>query len=97
MEKILDQYPEDIEAKALIVVQMWMANGYGVKITSRYAVDALLNEIFAKNPVHPAHHYRIHLWDRSRPENALTAAAQCGPASPGIAHVAYAGTYLLPS
>lgn len=87
MEKILDQYPEDIEAKALIVVQMWMANGYGVKITSRYAVDALLNEIFAKNPAHPAHHYRIHLWDRSRPENALTAAAQCGPASPGIAHM----------
>ena len=87
MEKILDQYPEDIEAKALIVVQMWMANGYGVKITSRYAVDALLNEIFAKNPAHPAHHYRIHLWDRSRPENALNAAAQCGPASPGIAHM----------
>ena len=87
MEKIIDQYPDDIEAKALIAVQMWTANGYGVKITSRYAVDALLSEVFEKNPSHPAHHYRIHLWDRNRPENALQAAAQCGPASPGIAHM----------
>ena len=87
MEKILDHSPHDIEAKAFIAVQMWMANGYGVKITSRYAVDALLTEVFNANPAHPAHHYRIHLWDRNRPENALGAAAQCGPASPGIAHM----------
>ena len=87
MEKILDHSPDDIEAKAFIAVQMWMANGYGVKITSRYAVDALLAEVFKANPAHPAHHYRIHLWDRNRPENALAAAAQCGPASPGIAHM----------
>ena len=87
MEKILDHSPDDIEAKAFIAVQMWMANGYGVKITSRYAVDALLAEVFKANPDHPAHHYRIHLWDRNRPENALAAAAQCGPASPGIAHM----------
>ena len=87
MEKILDEYPDDIEAKALIAAQMWMANGYGVKITSRYAVDALLSQVFAANPSHPAHHYRIHLWDYNRPENALDAAAQCGPASPGIAHM----------
>lgn len=87
MEKILDEFPEDIEAKAFIAVQMWMADGYGVKLTSRYAVDALLGEIFAKNPMHPAHHYRIHLWDRTRAENALASAAKCGPASPGIAHM----------
>ena len=87
MEKVLDEYPEDIEAKAFVAVQMWMADGYGLKITSRYAVDALLSEVFAANPAHPAHHYRIHLWDRNRPENALQAAALCGPASPGIAHM----------
>ena len=87
MEKVIDQFPDDIEAKAFIVVQMWMANGSGVKIISRYAVDALLKEIFAVNPAHPAHHYRIHLWDGNRPENALPDAASCGPASPGIAHM----------
>ncbi len=68
-------------------VQLWKADGEGTKLTSRYAVNALLGEIFAKNPTHPAHHYRIHLWDRAHPENALESAAMCGPASPGIAHM----------
>lgn len=87
MESVLDEFPDDIEAKAFIVVRLWMADGDGMKITSRYAVDAMLNEIFAKNPAHPAHHYRIHLWDRSRPMNAIESSAQCGAASPGIAHM----------
>ncbi len=87
LEKILDAYPEDIEAKALIALQLWSADRYGVKLTSRYAVNALLGEIFAVNPMHPAHHFRIHLWDSPRPANALESAAKCGPASPGIAHM----------
>jgi len=87
MEKILHEFPDDIEAKALLAVQLWMGDRKGVKLTSRYAVDALLSEVFAANPDHPAHHYRIHLWDSARPENALRSAAKCGPASPGIAHM----------
>ena len=87
LEKILHEYPDDIEAKALIVVQMWMADRYGVKLTSRYAVNALMSEIFAADPMHPAHHYRIHLWDSPRPKNALESAAKCGPSSPAIAHM----------
>lgn len=87
MEKILDEYPEDIEAKAFIAVHLWKADGQGLKLTSRYAVDALISEVFAKNPMHSSHHYRIHLWDRARAKNALTSAAMCGPSSPGIAHM----------
>ncbi|QDV46209.1 AhpC/TSA family protein [Stieleria neptunia] len=87
LEKILHEYPDDIEAKAFLVVQLWMGDRYGVKLTSRYAVEALLGEIFAANPAHPAHHYRIHLWDSARPANALVSAAECGPAGPGIAHM----------
>lgn len=87
MEKILHEHPDDIEAKALLVVQMWMGDRDGVKLTSRYAVDALLDQIFAANPDHPAHHYRIHLWDYARPENAIQSAALCGPSSAGIAHM----------
>lgn len=87
LEKILDEYPDDIEAKALLVVQLWMGDRYGVKLTSRYAVEALLGQIFDANPNHPAHHYRIHLWDSPRPANALESAAMCGPSSPGIAHM----------
>jgi peroxiredoxin/tetratricopeptide (TPR) repeat protein len=87
LEKILDEFPDDIEAKAFLAVQMWMADRDGVKLTSRYALDALLGEIFAVDPTHSAHHYRIHLWDSSRPQNAVESAAKCGPASPGIAHM----------
>ncbi len=87
LEKILYEYPDDIEAKALIAVQMWMADRYGVKLTSRYAVNALMGEIFAVDPMHPAHHYRIHLWDSARPQIALESSAKCGPSSPGIAHM----------
>ncbi len=51
------------------------------------AVDALLEQVFAANPMHPAHHYRIHLWDGQRAERALGSAARCGQSSPGIAHM----------
>lgn len=87
LEKILHEFPDDVEAKAFIVVQLWMGERYGVKLTSRYAANALLSEIFAANPSHPAHHYRIHLWDSARPDNALVSSAECGPAGPGIAHM----------
>ncbi len=87
LERILDDFPDDLEAKAMLALQLWTFDGYGVKLTSRYAVSALLGEVFAVNPMHPAHHYRIHLWDSQRPQNALQSAALCGPSSPGIAHM----------
>ena len=87
MERILHEFPDDVEARALLALQLWLAERSGVKITSRYAVNALLGEVFTANPSHPAHHYRIHLWDSARPDNAVKSAAMCGPASPGIAHM----------
>ena len=47
----------------------------------------IAEEIFAANPMHPAHHYVIHLWDRRKPENGLDSAALCGPSAPAIAHM----------
>lgn len=87
IEKIIHRFPDDIEAKALLVVQLWLGDRNGVKLASRYAVSALQSEIFAVDPMHPTHHYRIHLWDSARPDNALKSAAKCGPSSPGIAHM----------
>lgn len=87
MERLLHDFPDDIEARALLALQLWLAERSGVKISSRYAVNALLGEVFSANPMHPAHHYRIHLWDSARPDNAIESAAMCGPASPGIAHM----------
>ena len=87
LEKIVHEFPDDIEARVQIALQLWLAERSGAKISSRYAVDALLGEVFARQPNHPAHHYRIHLWDSKRPENALKSAALCGPSMPAVAHM----------
>lgn len=86
LETIVQDYPEDVEAKAFLVWKTWHANG-DAPITSYQAVNALLDQVFAANPQHPAHHYRIHLWDGRKPALALKSAAQNGQASPGIAHM----------
>jgi peroxiredoxin/tetratricopeptide (TPR) repeat protein len=86
-EKIIDAHPDDLEAKALLINQIWDNHGDGLPITAYFPIDALLKEIFAANPNHPSHHYRIHLWDYEKPERALEAAAECGPSAPMIAHM----------
>jgi peroxiredoxin len=87
LEKILYKYPEDIEAKALLALQLWKNRDAGIPITSHLAIDALIGEVLAVDPLHPAHHYRIHLWDLERAEKALASSALCGQGSSGIAHM----------
>jgi len=87
LEKIIYENPDDVEAKAFLVVQMWKNNRAGVPINSHVAVNALLGQIFEAEPMHPAHHYRIHLWDYERPEVALRSAVRCGQSAPSIAHM----------
>jgi peroxiredoxin len=87
LEKILYKYPDDIEAKALLALQLWRNRSTGSQIQSFLAIDALLGEVFAAEPMHPAHHFRIHLWDGERMEKALGSAALCGQSAPNIAHM----------
>lgn len=87
LEKVLYKFPDDVEAKALLALQLWRNKGSGSQIQSFHAVDALLSEVFADEPMHPAHHFRIHLWDGERAEKALGSAAKCGQAAPNIAHM----------
>ena len=87
LEKILYKYPDDLEARSLLALQLWKNRDSGLPISSFLAIDALNDQVFLKNPLHPAHHYRIHLWDNERSENALASAALCGQSSPGIAHM----------
>ncbi|MCA9196985.1 MAG: redoxin domain-containing protein [Planctomycetales bacterium] len=87
MEKIVYEYPDDIEAKAFIALHLWDARKNGVEITSHLAVDALIGEVLAVEPMHPVHHYRIHLWDYEKPERALASSALCGQSAPAIAHM----------
>lgn len=87
LEDIVLEHPEDLEARALIAHALWEARRDELPIASSLAVDALLRDLFAQSPMHPAHHFLIHLWDYRKPEKALASAALCGPAAPGIAHM----------
>lgn len=87
IEKIANKYPDDVEAKAFLMKQIYYNHGKGLEIPSHYAIDLLLDQILAADPDHPAHHYRIHLWDKEDAAKALASAAACGPAAPGIAHM----------
>ncbi len=86
LEKVLLEFPDDIEAKAILAVFLYQSKS-SVPLPSQFAVDALLSEVFQKQPMHPAHHYRIHLWDHQKAEKALESAARCGQAAPRIAHM----------
>lgn len=86
LETLVQDDPKDIEAKAFLVWRIWFSREEA-PMSSLQAVDALLDQIFAAVPNHPAHHYRIHLWDQSKPILALKSGAQCGQAAPGIAHM----------
>jgi peroxiredoxin/tetratricopeptide (TPR) repeat protein len=87
LEQLASDHPDDMELKAMLVLQTWQNNGSGIEIQSHMAVDSLLSDIFRTNARHPAHHFRIHLWDYKKEKLALDAAANCGPSAPGIAHM----------
>ena len=87
IEAIAKAYPDDLEPKALLALQHWLNNRKGWPIKDYAKVDALLNEVLEKEPYHPCHHYRIHLWDYKKPANALPDAATCGQSAPAIAHM----------
>jgi len=93
LESLVQDDPNDVEAKAFLVYEIWKNGSWmtdhkkQLPISSHQAYDALLDQIFVQQPMHPAHHYRIHLWDEEKPARALVAASLCGQASPGIAHM----------
>ncbi len=88
LEKIVFEYPDDLEAKAFLVFQVWDNAQRGMPLGSHAALAALAGEVLAKNPMHPgAHHYLIHLWNHQDDRRALKSAALCGQTSPGVAHL----------
>ena len=87
IEGIIHDSPADLEARAFLCVRLWQFGRSGLPINSHLAVDAMLQQIFAVNPMHPAHHYRIHLWDSKKATVALDSAAKLGHTAPGIAHM----------
>ena len=93
LEAIVQNDPNDVEAKAFLALQIWKNGSWmtdktkQLPIASHQAVDAILDQVFQVAPMHPAHHYRIHLWDDEKPARALISASLGGQTSPSIAHM----------
>jgi peroxiredoxin len=87
LEDISYEFPQELEAKAFLAFYLWDSSSHGIPIVSKEAVDALMKEILAAEPMHPVHHYRIHLWDGGTAARALDSAARCGQSCPNIAHM----------
>lgn len=86
LQAIVDSFPEDTEARALLALAYYRLKR-DAPIKDYGKVDAILQSVFDDEPLHPAHHFRIHLWDVKEPVNALASAARCGQAAPSIAHM----------
>ncbi len=89
LEDLIDKFPNDIEAKAFLVVRIWQFSQTPpeISINSHEAIDALIQQVLANEPLHPVHHYRIHLWDKRNAERALDSAAKLCLTAPSIAHM----------
>ena len=98
LESIVLACPDDLEAKAFVTHRIWQNAREGIPVASYLATDALLKNIFDQQPMHPAHHYSIHLWDYRKPENGASISRSLWSfGAIDCSHVAYAGTYLLAS
>ena len=80
MKEIAKKYPDDNEAKALQAL-------YGIGKTPKEENEKLIQEVLAKNPMHPgALHASIHNWDDGESVKAIKACELYGKAAPGIGH-----------
>ena len=95
LKKIWQKNPDDLDAKAFFIAEVWSRNfhnhfGY-TGLTSRernMPLYELAKEILAVNPLHPVHHYVIHMWDNKEDfELGLESADINGFAGPKVAHM----------
>ena len=91
-QALAERLPNDIEAQAFHVLAL-----YGdVRAKKNYDdIEKRIAAILAKNPNHPCHHYRIHLWDYKDAKRALPSVGLCGQAAPGIAHMWHMPSHIL--
>jgi peroxiredoxin len=87
LEALVREFPDDLEPKAFLALQIYKNGEHGIPVASRQAVESLIQAVLRQEPLHPIHHYRIHIWDPGEAAVALSSAARCGQAAPSIAHM----------
>ncbi len=105
LKEIANSFADDLETKAFLAYTLWgiemesLAAG-GKEESNEYVelsltLDALVDAILAKNPHHPAHHYKIHINNNGRREIAARESAQLGGlSSPAAAHQWHMGAHI---
>lgn len=106
LEKLQVKYPDDLEAKSFLALANWLYKILDAKTTEadraklRGKTDMLIEDVISTVPTHPAHHYKIHLWNTGKDDfRALDSARASGPAQPRTAHLwhmpahIFSGTY----
>ena len=95
LEEIIWDYPDDVETKALLVNFLWLSRSRDLPTTSRGAIEALLQQVLEVEPMHPAHHYRIHLWDsKDTAKRVVESAVNAGHSWPSVAHQWHMGGHI---
>ncbi len=86
LENLALAYPHDVEAKAFLLRQLVLdLHRSGIELTSHLAVDRLAHELTTLSPRHPGAHYRVFLWLREQPAQALAHARSSASIAPGLA------------
>jgi peroxiredoxin len=87
LDQIIQDHPDDLNARAWYAQAAWEGGRVNGGVGNRKAVDIVIQSVLDKQPNHSgAHHYRIHLWDGSKPIRAVSSAEKFGIVAPGIAH-----------
>ena len=96
LEKILYKYPDDIEARAFLALQLWKNRDAGIPISSHLAIDALIDQVLRARPDAPGPSLpHSPVGPARRPRTRSASAALCGQGSAGHRpHVAHAGAHL---
>jgi peroxiredoxin/thioredoxin-like negative regulator of GroEL len=84
LRKLVADNPLDIEATAQLAHEL---QERAFDKPRQDEVERLAQEVLATNPMHPIHHYRIHLWDKPNNENALDSAHKSGLSQQASAHM----------
>lgn len=80
LQEIVIKNPDDIEAKAQLAF-------YNIGKGSAFANQMLINQILAKNPMHPgALHASIHNWDGVASSQGIDSCELYGKAAPEVGH-----------
>lgn len=96
IDRLLMDYPDDIEAKALYWMIAGRIFGYESRELTRYGMEAVLDDILEVDPRHVgALHYRVHTWDGKDGRYAVDTCMKLGDIAPSCGHLLHMPGHVL--